>query len=121
MTSGAGWDKMMSGLQRLVVRTFDREPAPPLMFGSGLASSGVEVPNGIYRDSNEQVEIAGTEVAISSDSPVLHVRLVDLPRAPITGDGGDELEFRSLRWKIKDALEDGEGMLALLLASRGAA
>lgn len=120
MTVGTGgWDSAIRCLQSAALTVFDREPVPWLLFGDGLDPLGLELPaRTVYRDANEQVEIAGTEVQISSDHPVLHVALDDLPRAIKSGDGNDELEGRSTRWKITDVLEDGEGIVTLVLAKR---
>jgi len=77
-----------------------------------LSQSGGSVTvQGIFDNTAIQVD-PETEVTVSSNNPRCDVKLSDLPAEPREGD---RLIARNTTYKVYDTLEDGLGMVSLLL------
>jgi len=108
---------MVSGLQRLVVGTFDREPSLATFSRAGAPDVELE---GIFRDAQDQeIDVLGGSVNIAARQPVFHVRESDLPDGKVVE--GDRLTVRGKVWEVANFQADGEGIATLELVAKGTA
>jgi hypothetical protein len=100
-----GWREQIEALQGAAVRTFTE----PVTY-SPAAGGSLEL-TGIFRQSHIGVD-PGMSIEVSSENPVLELRASDLPAGP---NRADRVVIRSVRYRVADHIEDGEGMLSLEL------
>lgn len=107
-----GWREMIANVQGTSVRTF---PEPVLYTPMGLSEISI---TGIFREAFVSVDVENA-VEIGSLQPTLDVVLDDLPALPSAlplGQGDRVVIVRtSLRYRIVEVNEDGEGMAKLYL------
>lgn len=66
---------------------------------------------GIFDREFQQVD-PDTEIVIASNTPMLGVKLADIPFKP---KKGDKVKIRNIEYKLTDAQEDGQGGASLIL------
>jgi hypothetical protein len=107
-----GWQEMKANLQGTAKRTYKETV---LYTPQGLAAISVI---GIFREPFVGVDLSA-EMEITSEQPTLDVQLADLPQAPsaLPGGLGDRLVLvrTSIRYRVVNAQNDGEGMTKLFL------
>lgn len=108
------WLDRTARVQKAATRVFGEENVFLDFHGIGLSTE--PIPS-IFREAHEAVRI-DLEAEISSESPLLDVRLADLPREPNPPEPRSQSDYvvvRGERLRIVDSREDGEGMLTLVL------
>src|SRR6185369_5180934 len=90
---------------------------------AGLATFGEDVTfepaggapvdaRGIFNDEPVAINLS-TGAQVSANSPMLELRLSDLPTIPLANK--DTVIVRGQRWQIRDVQKDSDGMAQLLL------
>ncbi len=67
---------------------------------------------GIFNDSHVRLDLS-TGAQVSSNDPMLELRLADIPRIPLANR--DTVVVRGQRYSIRDVQKDSDGMAQLLL------
>lgn len=108
-----GWGGMAERMLGVVVKTFS-EPAGSVVWLPGGQEPGVTLPHAVFDAAHTEVD-PDTGGRISTDQPLLGVRISDLPAPPTTDDRvrvGEQL------YEIVDVHPDGIAGALLVLKRR---
>lgn len=106
-----GFRQLVEHLQQVSVRVIG---GGDLFLFTAPPNAAVQI-EGVYTEPYRSVDVR-TSVEIVSESPMLGVRAVDLPRPPERDDtvaGLGRLAGRA--WRVSSAQSDGEGIWTMIL------
>lgn len=111
-----GWAGMAQRMLGVAVRTFSEpsaeiDPARAVYWLTDGIAPGVALAQAVFDSTHVSVD-PETGAPVSSNNPILGVRLVDLPNEPTNRD---RVQARGVLYKINDVQADGVAGVTLFL------